>query len=219
MKPVANLPSVSTTTVANCHGYQWHRRGNCCRCQRHWWQIMGTISDCWHLKVNMKEKKVIYVNSTSQRCPKNNENFSDWRFFPFATGVNHTVGAPWAENISANFLNKFETALMVYFGARGKLIHEKNLKSKISWRCNFKVNVLVLLKYMFVQSWYSQTSMFPCFSSRWNWLKVLLLTLFHFLSGPLLQFHVGMLTNVRGTQTLVFLRLNQALYRPMGKIL
>ncbi len=33
------------------------------------WQIIGTISDCWHLKVNLKEKMYLYVNSTIQRCP------------------------------------------------------------------------------------------------------------------------------------------------------
>jgi hypothetical protein len=36
------------------------------------------------------------------------------------------------------FLKKFETALMVYSGAWGKLIREKNKKSKISWHCPFK---------------------------------------------------------------------------------
>ncbi len=56
--PVANLPSVSTTPVANCHRYQRHR-----------WQIMATISGCRHLKVNLKPKIYIYVYSTTQRCP------------------------------------------------------------------------------------------------------------------------------------------------------
>ncbi len=31
---------------------------------------MGTISDCWQLKVNLKEKNNLYANSASQRCPK-----------------------------------------------------------------------------------------------------------------------------------------------------
>ncbi len=31
---------------------------------------------------------------------------------------------------------------MVYSDASGKLIHEKNQKSKISWHCPFKYNVL-----------------------------------------------------------------------------
>jgi hypothetical protein len=34
---------------------------------------------------------------------------------------------------------KFETALMVYSGSWGKLIHEKKQKSKISLHCPFKV--------------------------------------------------------------------------------
>jgi hypothetical protein len=36
-------------------------------------------------------------------CKKNNYNFSDWRFLPFATNVNDTGGAAWAGNISTNF--------------------------------------------------------------------------------------------------------------------
>jgi hypothetical protein len=65
--PVANLPNlppVSTMPVANCHRYQRHRRQICHRCQ-----IMATISGCRHLKVNLKAKIYIYVNSITQRCP------------------------------------------------------------------------------------------------------------------------------------------------------
>jgi hypothetical protein len=36
------------------------------------------------------------------------------------------------------FSKKFETVIMGYSEAGGKLIHEKNLKSKISWHCPFK---------------------------------------------------------------------------------
>ncbi len=36
------------------------------------------------------------------------------------------------------FKQKIATALMVYSGAWGKLINEKNLKAKISWYCPFK---------------------------------------------------------------------------------
>ncbi len=63
--PAANLPPVSTTPAANfatvtagVFWYWWrcqrYRQQICCRCQRHQWQIMGTISDCWHLKVNFR---------------------------------------------------------------------------------------------------------------------------------------------------------------------
>jgi hypothetical protein len=41
-------------------------------------------------------------------------------------------------NYLREFSKKIETALMVYSGAWGKLIHEKNQKSKISWHFPFK---------------------------------------------------------------------------------
>jgi hypothetical protein len=40
---------------------------------------------------------------------------------------------------------KFETAQMVYLGAWGKLIHEKEQKSKISWHCPFKNEQMLVL--------------------------------------------------------------------------
>jgi hypothetical protein len=55
--------------VAICHRYQRHQRKICHQCQWHRWQIMGTISGCWDLKVNLKAKMYLWVNSTSQRCP------------------------------------------------------------------------------------------------------------------------------------------------------
>ncbi len=67
--PAANLPPMSTTPVANCYRYQYHRRWICHRCQWHRWQIMETISGCLQLKVNLKKKICLYVNSTTQRCP------------------------------------------------------------------------------------------------------------------------------------------------------
>ncbi len=39
------------------------------------------------------------------------------------------------------FSKKFETALMVYSGAWGKLNHEKNQNQKISWHCPSKGNL------------------------------------------------------------------------------
>ncbi len=57
------LPPVSTTPAANLPPVS--------RCQRHRWQIMGTISGCSNLKLNLKAKIYIYINSTTQRCPSN----------------------------------------------------------------------------------------------------------------------------------------------------
>ncbi len=39
------------------------------------------------------------------------------------------------------FSKKFETAVMVYSGAWGKLIHEKTEKEKISWHCPFLMDL------------------------------------------------------------------------------
>ncbi len=39
----------------------WHRWQICRRCQRRRWQIIGAISGCRHLKVNLKAKIYIYV--------------------------------------------------------------------------------------------------------------------------------------------------------------
>ena len=50
----------------------------------------------------------------------------------FATGVVDTGGALWLANISGNFRKKFETVLMGYSGAGGKLTHEKNQTQKSS---------------------------------------------------------------------------------------
>ncbi len=65
----ANLLPVSTTPVANCHRYQRHRRQICHRCCWHRWQTMVLISGCRYLKVNLKAKIYIHVNSSIQRCP------------------------------------------------------------------------------------------------------------------------------------------------------
>ncbi len=126
--PAANLPPVSTTPVANCHQYQRHRRQICHRYQRHRWQTMGLISGCRYLKVNLKAKMYICVNSTIQRCPnKIIKKFSDWRFFSFATGVTDTGGQPWAANISANFWKISKRSSWDTLELGGALIDEKNL--------------------------------------------------------------------------------------------
>jgi hypothetical protein len=98
---------------------------------------MGTISGCRYFKVNLKAKLYVYVNSTIQRCPnKIIKTFLIEDFFHLPPVVNIEL------RISTRIFEKFETALMVYSGAWGKLIHEKNQKSKISWRCPFKAAIL-----------------------------------------------------------------------------
>ena len=93
---------------------------------------MGLISGCRYLKVNLKAKMYICVNSTIQRCPNKIikifliEDFSHLPQLSTTLVVNLELG------ISPRILEKFETVLMGYFGAGGKLIHEKNQEQKIS---------------------------------------------------------------------------------------
>jgi hypothetical protein len=60
----------------------------------------------------------------------------------FAAGVVDT-GGNFARHQWKNceylleFSKKFEMPLQLYSGAWGKVIHEKNLKQKISWQCPF----------------------------------------------------------------------------------
>jgi hypothetical protein len=56
----------------------------------------------------------------------------------FSSGVNDSGGAPGAAITSANLqIKKILTALMGYSEAKGKLVHENNPKSKLSWHCPF----------------------------------------------------------------------------------
>ncbi len=57
----------------------------------------------------------------------------------FATGVvdNSGVDTMTCEYLQ-EFSKKFEMILMLFSGAWGKMIHEKNLQQKISWHCPFK---------------------------------------------------------------------------------
>ncbi len=120
------------------HRYQQHWWQICHRCQRNRWQTTGMISDCLHFKVN--KKMYLLVNSTTQRCP--NKIFKIFLiddFFHFPP-VSTTRWCTLSCEYLREFSNKFEIIiiLMGYSRAGGKLIHEKNLKSKILWHCPFK---------------------------------------------------------------------------------
>jgi hypothetical protein len=157
---------VSTTPVANCHRYQGHRRQICHRCQRHRWQNMEKISGCRLLKENLKAKIYIYVDSITQRCQNKIikifliEDFSichrcqrhRWctlsreylllllnHLPPDTTsGQGLEKNGVFSFNISANF-RKIRNDRNDILRCLGKLIYEKNQKSKISWHCPFKL--------------------------------------------------------------------------------
>ncbi len=128
--PAANLRPVSTMPVANCHRYQRHRRQICHRCCWHRWQIIRTISGFKHLKVNLKAKIYLYVNSTTQRCP--NKIIKIFLLEDFS--ICHRCRWHWWCTFSREYLSefskKFEMAVMVYSDAWGKLIHEKTRSRK-----------------------------------------------------------------------------------------
>ncbi len=76
--PVANLPPVSTIPAANLPPVST-------TCQQHRWQTMGTISGCRHLKWTWRQKFINMLTLLSKVSQQNYLNFSDWRFFSFAT--------------------------------------------------------------------------------------------------------------------------------------
>ncbi len=109
---------------------------------------MGTISGCRHHEVNLRAKIYIYVNSTTQTCPK--QMIKIFLFENFFHLPRHQWCTLSCEYL-CEFSKKFEMALMVFSGAWGKLIHEKNQKSKISWHCSFKSEILLKIKTQFSQ--------------------------------------------------------------------
>ncbi len=135
--PAANLPPVSTTPVAICHRYQLHRRQICHRCQWHRWQIMGTISGCWDLKVNLKAKCIYRLTI----LPKGVQTKKFKLLWLKVFCICHRCQRHRWQTLSCEYLRKFskkfETTPMIYSGAWGKLIREKNQKSKILWHCPF----------------------------------------------------------------------------------
>ncbi len=123
------------------HRYQRHRRQICHRCHWHRWQIIGTISGCRHLKVNLKAKIYIYVSSTTQRWPnKITLIFLIEDFFHFPP-VSLTPVANLKLWISPRIFEKIRNGLKGILWGWGKLILEKNQKQKIAWHCPFKTVV------------------------------------------------------------------------------
>jgi hypothetical protein len=98
-----SAPPISTTPVAST--------------------VMGTISACWHLKVNLKKKIYVYVNSTTQRCQKIIKTF---RIFHLEL------------RISPQMFEEFQNCTNSVLRISGKTYSLKKLKSNISWHCPFK---------------------------------------------------------------------------------
>ncbi len=161
------FPSVVDTGGKFAPGVTRYWRQICRRCQQRWWQIATGINDtggkfntsvnntcgkqweqlsnCWQLKMNLKKKIYIYVNSTTQSCPNKIIKIFLIEDFFHLPPVSTTPVVHLELRISPRiFEKKNEITLMVYLWALGKLIHEKNQKSKISWHCPFTVNTVNL---------------------------------------------------------------------------
>jgi hypothetical protein len=94
---------------SSCHRYRWHR-----------WQIMGTISGCWDLKVNM---------------------FEDFFHLP---QVSTTTVVHLELRISPRILEKIRNGPN---GIRTQGLGGKWFKkSKISWHCPFKLVIVIVVR-------------------------------------------------------------------------
>ena len=107
---------------------------------------METVSGCRLLKVNLEATIYIYVNSTTQRCPKKIIKIFLIKDFFHLLPVSTTPVVHLELWISLRIFEKIGNALMFYSGAWGKLIHEKNQKSKILWHHPFDDNAQLWCK-------------------------------------------------------------------------
>ncbi len=109
-----------------------HHHQICHRYQGNQWQIMGTISDCLHLKVNLKIKVFIYMLTVPTGVQSKYLKLFWLEIFSICHQCqrHRWYSTPWVANISTNFRKKFETALMGYSGPWGNLVHEKKHEAK-----------------------------------------------------------------------------------------
>ncbi len=103
---------------------------------------MGLISGCRYLKVNLKAKMYICVNSTIQRCPNKIIKIFLIEDFSHLPPVSTTPVVNFELRISPQIFEKIRNGPNGILWGRGKLIDEKNQKRKISWQCPFKSPIL-----------------------------------------------------------------------------
>ncbi len=142
--------SINDTGGNFCHQFRlccWHR-----------WQIMGTISGCRHLKVNLKAKFYIYVNSSTQRCPnKIIKNFLIEDFFYLSQ--RHRLCTLNYEYLR-EFCEKIWNGLNGILRALGETDSWKKQKLKISWHCPFKVRIVFVFMHIFIDLLYKNTHIY-----------------------------------------------------------
>ncbi len=100
---------------------------------------MATISGCRHLKVNLKAKIYIYVNSTTQRCPNKIIKIFLLEGFFHLPPVSLTPVANLGLRISLRVLEKIRNGPNGIIRGLGETDSRKKQKQKISWHCPFKL--------------------------------------------------------------------------------
>ncbi len=151
------------TAVANCHRYQLHRQQICHRYQRYRRPILPPVplvlltlvanlplvsttpvannGNNIRLQTPLSKfegKKInIYVNSTTQRCPNKIIKIFQLEDFFHLSPVSLTPVVYLEPRIFPRNFEKIRNGRSGILRCLGKLIHEKNQKSKISWHCPF----------------------------------------------------------------------------------
>ncbi len=110
---------------------------------------MGATSDCLHLKVKLKKKIYLYVNSTTQRYP--NKIFNNFLFKDFShlQPVSTTPVVYLELRISPRIFEKiWDSPNGVLRGLGETNSRKKNQKLKISWHCPCKLHPRLLGRLM-----------------------------------------------------------------------
>ncbi len=145
------------------HQCQRHRWPICYRCQRRRWQVATGINDTggkfaagvvdtggkwWEqyqaadtLKWIWRQKFIYMVTLLPKGAQTKLLKFFCLKIFSICHRCRWHRWCTLSREYLREFSKKFEKAVLVYSDASGKLIHEKNQKSKISWHCPFKLSV------------------------------------------------------------------------------
>jgi hypothetical protein len=114
---------------------------------------MGTISGCLHLKVTLKKKMYLYMLTLLPTGVQTKYLKLLWLknfYICHLCQWHRCSGAPWAANISAKFLKKIENGLNGILKGCGRNWFIKNINSKISCHCPFKLSLEIFTRIILI---------------------------------------------------------------------
>ncbi len=123
-----------------CHRCQRHRQQIFRRFRWYRWQFATGVVDTGGKFVDTGGKFATGINNTSETGGKICRRCR-WYRWKICHRRRWYQWSTLSYEYLREFSKKFETALMVYWGAWGKLIHQKNQKQKISWHCPFNATI------------------------------------------------------------------------------